>query len=152
RDQGLRRAPEEDQARYRDRRPAMAQARRGRLYALHQRPDGQEAGRGLLVAVGRPLRHLCQAGGAARLFQVARHEVHRCRRGGLDRERAGDGAGLSHRHLEQQLRRVRLAGRPARAQGIHHAAEGLHQGRVSVFLADHRLHLDAVPGRGHQES
>ena len=39
RDEGLRRAHEEDQARHRDRRPAVAEARRGRLHAVHQRAD-----------------------------------------------------------------------------------------------------------------
>ena len=44
-DQGVRRAPQEDQARRRDRRPAVAEARRGRLHAVHQRADGARSRR-----------------------------------------------------------------------------------------------------------
>ena len=62
-------ASEEAPARHRDRRPAVAEARRDRLHAVHQRADVEEAGRGVLEPVGRSLRDLRQAGKAAKVFR-----------------------------------------------------------------------------------
>ena len=67
----LRRPPQEAAARHRDRRPAVAEARRGRLHALHQRADGQEARGGVLGPVGRPFRHLGKAGQAAWVSSIS---------------------------------------------------------------------------------
>ena len=43
------------------------------------------------------------------------------------------------------------AGQPEFAQEVHRPHQGLHEGRSSLDLADHRVRRHAVPGRRHQE-
>ena len=107
-------SPEEDPARHRDRRPAVAEARRGRLHAVHQRAAREEAGRGLHQPVGRPLRHVRQAGEAAALLRVGEVQRARGRRGGRDRDGEGDGRRLPAGHLGQ-LPTTRSTGTAAQA-------------------------------------
>ncbi len=91
RDARLRHASEEDPAGHRDRRPAVAEARRGRLHAVHQRADGQEAGCDLHQPVGRAFRHLREAGKAAQVLRVGEEQRGRRGRGRRDRDRQGRG-------------------------------------------------------------
>ena len=114
-DRGVRRASQEDQAGGGDRRSAVAQARRGRLHAVHQRPAFQEAGSGVQLALGRPFRDLHQAGQAARLFRRDQIQLHRRRRSRLDRIGQGDRRRLSARDLGQRLRHVPVGRRACRS-------------------------------------
>jgi hypothetical protein len=101
--------------------------------------------------VGRPLPHVRQAGQAARVLRRREVQLHRRRRGGLTGVREDDGRRLSRRDLGQQLRRVLLGGRAARAQGLGATPVEVHEGRVSVVVAHPGLPRHAVPGRSDQE-
>ena len=139
-DRRLYRGPEEAAPRHPYRRPAMAETRRARLHRLHHRADGQEAGRGLLLAVRRRLRHLHQGSDAARLLQGDRQPADRRRRGRHHRRGAGARRRLSLRHHRRRLRSGDLGRqRAARAQEIHRGSEGVHQGEICLGLVDRRL-------------
>ena len=153
--EGVRHASEKAAARHRDRRPAMAEARRGGLHAVHQRPAREKTRRRVHEPVGRALRHVRQAGEAPSLLRIGELQRHGRRRSGRDRDHQGDGRRLSPGHHRQCVRRVQL-GRTGRAQGVHQAPERIPQGRAAVVVADHGLHrhADAVgsdrQGRQHR--
>ena len=100
------------------------------LHALHQRPDGQEARGCLLGALGRALPDLCQAGQAAQVFRQRQLQLHRRRRGCIDRIRPAAWAPTTRSASGATPTMPSIGKGPARAQGLHCPCCGLHRSRI----------------------
>ena len=152
RDQGLRRPHEEDQAERADRGPAVAEARRAGLQPVHQRPDGQEAGGGGVVASGaassspspsrpRPLGY----------FDAVKYNFIGARRGGLARRRPSRWARTTRWASGATPTTPSTGARPPAHRDYTARLSKYTQGRVPVVVGHPGLHRHAVPRRGHQE-
>ena len=148
RDQGVRRAHQEAQARHRDRRPAVAEARRAGLQPVHQRPDGQEARGDRARRSGaatsspspsRPRPSACSTRSSTTSSASARRH-------------AGDDASRwapTIRSASGATPTTPSTGaRPRPHTRLHRAALQVPEGRVPVVVGHPGLHRHAVPGRG----
>ena len=140
------RPPQEAAPRHRDRRPAMAETRRGRLHALHHRADGQKARRGVLRAVRRRFRDLRKQATPLGYFKAIDNRL-------LDGGEVGTtdlaqalGADYPYGIIADAYDPVIWgdeASQPAHKK-YRRGPEGLHEERIRVGLGDRGLPVDRM--------
>ena len=122
------------------------------LHALHQRPDGARSPRpcsrpsGAATSSPTPSRPSRSA-----IFDAMQVQLHRRRRGGLDRRPPSRWAPTTRSASGATPTTPSTGASPQAHKEYIGPAGEVHEGRVPVVLADPGLHRHAVPGRGHQE-